>query len=201
MGAGVLPMGMNMPQQPQDQGKGGGERSAFNQQLMDIPGFADSLQASQRRMVQDPNANLIRTQPALPAGYDPNVHQRGFGVMVQPSQAPSQPPAGMQGDQLRMQQDQMPFQMQPQMNNPMFGGLGAFMAMRGFGGGFGQPMGGFGGGFGQPMGGFGGFGGYAPPQFGGGFGGKGGGGFSQPQMSSPFGAAMGRGLGGLTGFF
>lgn len=106
MGAGISPMGMNMPQQPQGQGKGGGGRSQFNQQLMNLPGFANSLQASQQRMAQDPNANMMRTQPALPAGYDPNVHQRGFGVMVQPSQAPSQIPAGMQGDQLRMQQDQ-----------------------------------------------------------------------------------------------
>ena len=344
MGAGISPMGMNMSQQPQGQGKGGGGRSAVNQQLMSTlqRGFADPFQASQQRMAQDPNANMMRTQPGLPlppvmaraemsidefsrsgmmgpttqefrnpiefegSMRDPelvrrhqqymgggqqqqrlenetfgpvpdSMRQMPIGGFGQPDQASMQaqindlarrradpyamqmqmeadalqgrrqaPPfqtqinqadqarrmypaatnmqmeadqAAMQmqadalqgrrlapqmNEQIRMQQmqqRQMPFQMQPQMNNPMFGGLGALMAMRGFGGGFSQPMGGFGGyggGFGGYGGGFGsGFGG----GFGSGFGGKGGGGFSQPQRNSPFGAAMGRGLGGLAGFF
>ena len=71
MGAGISPMGMNMPQQPQGQGKGGGGRSQFNQQLMNLPGFANSLQASQQRMAQDPNANMMRTQPAIPNAMNP----------------------------------------------------------------------------------------------------------------------------------
>jgi hypothetical protein len=72
-------------------------------------------------------------------------------------------------------QRQMPFQQQfgfsqSPMPNPVFGGLGAIMAMRGLGGGYGQPTGRFGG--------------------------KGGRGFNAPQ-ASPFDAAMARGLGGF----
>lgn len=225
MGASIQSQGMNVPQQPQGQGKGGGGRSMFNvpqQQLMNTPFFA-GLQAAEQRMAQDPNANMMGTQPALPAGYDPNVPQRGFGVMVQPSQAPSQIPAGMQGDQLRMQQDQQmsmdalnqarqagfqvgptpnqppnPLQQQqmmelmrqrqpmpPQMGNPMFGGLGGMPV---------PPAAAF---SQSPI-----FGGRNPAQslFGRmGRSGKGGG-FSQAQNPNRA-RLMGRGLGGLTGFF
>lgn len=231
-------LGKTAFQQPtQSSGKGAGGRSAFNQQMMNVPGFADSLQASQQRMAQDPYANMMRTQPAQPQGpmsiddfarsgqTQQPMNQIGDMRFMQPSQTSMQaqlasdaqmrpnhplmraqsyalqgrrqaPPMSIpqpqqMNEQIRMQQmmqqRQMPFQMQPQMNNFMFGGLGALMAMRGFGGGFGQPMGGFGGG-------------YAPPQFGGGFGGRGGGGFSQPQMGSPFGASMSPRFGGLIGF-
>jgi hypothetical protein len=48
--------------------KGGGSRSQFNEQLYNLPGFSDSLQSSQQRMAQDPNANMMRTQPGMPIG-------------------------------------------------------------------------------------------------------------------------------------
>lgn len=206
MGASIQSQGMNVPQQPQGQGKGGGGRSMFNvpqQQLMNTPFFA-GLQAAEQRMAQDPNANMMGTQPTQPMNQigdmmgtvDPQLAQPqpmlGFGVMNQPPQAPGQLPTGMQGDAFQAQQQTLLDQfnamrqpMPPQMGNPMLGGLGGMPV---------PPAAAF---LQSPM-----FGGRNPAQsFFGRMGRSGkGGGFSQAQNPNRA-RFMGRGLGGMTGFF
>lgn len=180
--------GRTVPQQPtQSSGKGAGGRAAFNQQLMNIPGFADSLQASQQRMAQDPNANMMRTQPAqgipdmqavasqapLPAfrfGPAPNQPMNQYSTMAMPRQLPM------------MQQNQMLNRRQLQAGNPMSAGLGALIAARSSGG------------FSRPR--LDGVGGYSPSRFGG----KGSAGFSRPNMNIRSSVPTRQGLGAFMNF-
>jgi hypothetical protein len=200
MGAGISPMGMNMPQQPQGLGKGGGgtpeNRAIFSQ-------MAASAAATPRYQTMNP-FGVMEAQPTAPLGAMQNeaqlvqaqqpmpqpvpqlmpqpMNQIGDMSFVQPAQpAPLQVPT-MQVDQTQAPVAQTPLdQMNAMRQRPQ-----AVFGPSQF------PMG-------NPM--FGGLGALrAMPSSGGFFSrGKGGGGFSQAQRpQSLFGPAA-RGLGGFFG--